>query len=161
MQSSKILWAIYPVLLSTSRRSQTLLELSKVLSDFARPFSDAPGRTCSYGGAFRMQRDVPYRIVNFWSAWELCADLWETSRAAETAAELCGRLWEHSRPLHSSAGHIESSRDHCIAQRETWCHILTAVVLDQAPGIWFYHIRLCYSHKIRNMSIWHALPKLL
>jgi len=53
-QSSQTLRATSPVLLNTSRRSQTPLELSKVLSDTARAFSGAPGSTCSYGGAFRM-----------------------------------------------------------------------------------------------------------
>ena len=85
-QSSKTLRATSPVLLTTSRCSQTLLELSKVLSDFARVFTGAPDSTCSYGGAFRMLRDLTYRIVKFWSFWDLCADLPETLRAVETAA---------------------------------------------------------------------------
>jgi hypothetical protein len=42
------------------------------------------------------------RIAKFWSYWDLCAGLRETSRAAETSAQA---LWE------------------------TWCHILTPVVL--------------------------------
>jgi len=41
-QSSQTLQATSPVLLSTSRRSQTHLVLSKVLSDSARAFSGAP-----------------------------------------------------------------------------------------------------------------------
>ena len=79
------------------------LQLSKVLSDSARAFSGAPESTCSYGGGFRMLRDWTSRILKFWSYWDLCADLRETSReaetaardtsrAAETAAHLCGRL---------------------------------------------------------------------
>ena len=105
-QSSQTLRATSPVLLGTSRCSQTPLELSKVLSDFARAFSGAHESTCSYGGAFRMLRDLTYRIVKFWSFWDLCADLWETSRAAETAAQLCGRLQERPRPLLSTAGDL-------------------------------------------------------
>jgi len=66
--SSQTLRATSPVLLSTSRCSQTPLEVSKVLSDSARAFSGAPESTCSYGGAFRMQRDLTYRIVKFWSS---------------------------------------------------------------------------------------------
>jgi len=38
-------------------------------------FSDAPERTCSYGGAFRMLRDSTIRIVKFWSR----RDLWSSS----------------------------------------------------------------------------------
>jgi hypothetical protein len=34
-----------------------------VLSDSARPYSGAPESTCSYGGAFRMQRDLTYIVV--------------------------------------------------------------------------------------------------
>jgi len=66
-QSSQKLRATSPVLLSTSRCSQTPLELSKVLSDSPRAVSGASESTCSYGGAFRMLRDLTYRIVKFWS----------------------------------------------------------------------------------------------
>jgi len=76
-----------PVLLSTSRCSQPPLELCKVLSDSAGVFSLAPERTCSDGGTFRMLRDLSIRILKFWSYWDLCADLRETSRAAETSAQ--------------------------------------------------------------------------
>jgi len=91
-RSSQTLRATSPVLLSTSRCSQTPLELSRVLSDSARAFSGAPESTCSYGGAFRIPRDLTCTIGKFWSYWDLCGDLWETSREAETAAEHCGRL---------------------------------------------------------------------
>jgi len=47
-------------------------------SDSARAFSDAPERTCSYGGAFRTLRDLTIRIVKFWSSWDRCAALRET-----------------------------------------------------------------------------------
>ena len=105
-QSSQTLRVTTPVLLSTSRCSQTPLELSNVLSDSARAFSGAPESTCSYGGAFRMLQDLTYRIVKFWSSWDVCTDLWETSRAAGTAVQLCGRLWEQLRTLHSTAGNL-------------------------------------------------------
>jgi len=102
-QSCQTLWATSPVLPCTSRCSQTPLELSKVLSDSARAFSGAPESTCSYGGALRMLRDLPSRIVKFWSYWDLCTDMqetsreaettaWDTSRAAENATQLCARL---------------------------------------------------------------------
>ena len=120
MQSSETPRATSPVLLTTSRCSQTLLELSKVLSDSARVFTGAPESTCSYGGAFRMLRDLTCRIVNFWSSWDLCADLRETSRAAETAAQLCRSLREQPRLLHSTAGYLvpySHSSDSYIATR--------------------------------------------
>jgi len=91
-----------------------------------------------------MLHDLTYRIVKFWSSCDLCADLRETSRAAETAA-----------------GDLESGRDCCAALRETWHRILTAVVLTQPQGISSYHIRLCYSHKIHYILIWHASFKSL
>jgi len=80
MQSSQILRATSPVLLSTSGCSQTPLELSKVLSDTARAFSGALESPCSYGGAFRMLRDLTYAIFKF--------------GAPETSAQICGRLRE-------------------------------------------------------------------
>jgi len=115
-QSSQTLWATSPVLPSTSRCSQTHLELSKVLSDSARAFSGAPESSCSYGGAFRMLRDLTYKIFKFWSSWDLWADLGETSRGPETDAQLCGMLREQSRPLRKLLW-------------KTSCRILTAVVL--------------------------------
>ena len=90
-QSSQTLRVTSPVLPSTSRCFQTPLELSNVLSDSARAFSGAPESTCSYGGAFRKLRDLTYRIVKFQSSWDLCADLREASRAAQTTAQHCGR----------------------------------------------------------------------
>jgi len=91
-QSSQTLRANSPVLLSTSWYSQTPLALSNVLSNSARAFSGAPESTCSYGGTFRMLWDLTFRKVKFWSSWGPCADLQETSWAAETAEQVCGRL---------------------------------------------------------------------
>ena len=51
-----------------------------------------------------MLRDLTYRIVKFGSSWDLCKDLREASREAETAAHLCAILRELPRPLRSSAG---------------------------------------------------------
>jgi hypothetical protein len=59
-QSYQTLRATSPVLLSTSRCSQIPLELSKVLSDCARAFSGAPESSWSYGGLFRMLRNLNY-----------------------------------------------------------------------------------------------------
>ena len=91
-QTSQTLRSTSPVLPTTSRCSQALLELSIVLLDSARAFSGAPESTWSFGGAFRMLPDLTYRIVKFWSCWDLGARLLGTSRAAETAAQLCARL---------------------------------------------------------------------
>jgi hypothetical protein len=67
-QTSQILRSTSPVLPSDSRCSQAPLDLSKVLSDSERAFSGAPESTCSYGGAFKMLRDLTFRIVIFWSS---------------------------------------------------------------------------------------------
>jgi len=85
-QTSQTIRATSLLLLSTSRCFQTRLELSKVLSHSARAFSGASESTCSYGDAFRMLHDLTYRMVKFWSSWDLSTDLWEAARAAETAA---------------------------------------------------------------------------
>ena len=99
-QPSQTLRATSPVLPSTCRCSQTALELCNVLSDSARDFSGAPESTCSYGGGFRMLRDMTYRIVQCWSSSDPCADLRATAGAAETTMQLCGRLRKQPRPLH-------------------------------------------------------------
>ena len=106
IQSSQTLRVTSPVLLSSSRCSQTPQELSDVLSDSPRAFSGAPESTCSYGGAFRMLQDLTYSIVKFWSSWDLCADLRQTSRAAKTAMQLCERLRQQPGPPRSTAGNL-------------------------------------------------------
>jgi len=68
------------------------LELSEGLSESASAFSDAPERTCSCGGAFRILWHLSYRRVKVWSNWALCAGQRENSGAAETSGQLCGRL---------------------------------------------------------------------
>jgi len=65
---SRILWATSPVLQTTSKYSQTPLELRKVLLHSARAFSGVPESTCSYGGGFRVPQDLTYRIVTFWGS---------------------------------------------------------------------------------------------
>jgi len=72
------------------------------------------------------------------------------------------------RPVRRSAGDFRSSwncyaalRETSRALRETWCHILTSVVLTYPQGISSHHIHLCYSHKIHYIKIWHALFKTL
>ena len=91
---------------------------------------------------WRCIQDAPSRIVKFRSSWDLCADLQETSREAETAAQLCGILRERPRPLRSSAG------DSMLYYHSSGSYITTT------------HF-VCYSHKIRYIIIWHALFKSL
>jgi len=105
-QLSKTLGATTPVLIRTSRCSQTLLELSKTLSDSAREFSGAPGSSCSYGGAFRMLWNLSYRRVKLWSSWDFCRHLGETVTEAESAAQLCGILQPQLKPLHTFCGRL-------------------------------------------------------
>ena len=47
------------------------------------------------------------RIVRFWSSCDLCADLVEISRAAETAAQDCPSLWEQLKPLRNLCGRLD------------------------------------------------------
>jgi len=100
------------VLLSTSRCSQPPLDCCKVLSDSARAFTGTPESTCSYGGAFRMLRDLTIRILKFWSCWDLCAGLRETSRAAGTTAQVCRRLREQLRPQHKLCRRLDALFSH-------------------------------------------------
>jgi hypothetical protein len=83
-----------------------------VLADSVRAIGGAPESTCGYAGAFRKLQDLTIGIVKFGSHCELCAGLTEILRSAEISAE---------------------------ALQETWCHILTAVVLrvPQPQGISF------------------------
>ena len=106
MQSSQTLRVTSPALLSTSRCPQTPLELSNVLSDSARAFSGTSESSRSYGGALRMIRDLTYRMVKFWSYWDLCTDWRETSRTAKNTAQLCRRLREQPRSLCSTEGDL-------------------------------------------------------
>jgi len=55
---------------------------------------------------FRMLRDLTYRIGKLWSSWDLCADLWEASREAETTMELYRILQEQPRPVCRSVGDL-------------------------------------------------------
>jgi len=75
-----------------------------VLSHSARALSGLPESTCSYVGAFRMLQDLTERIVKFWNSSDLCPDLRETSREAETSAQLCWILQKQPKPLDSFCG---------------------------------------------------------
>jgi len=156
MQSSQTLRATSSVLLCTSRRSQTPLELSNVLSDSARAFSGASESTWSYEGAFRMLQDLTYRIVKSWIFWDLSADLRETSRAAQGGTSRSAQR-ETSRAAQretSRAAQRETSRAAEIAAQH--CMRLGAICSQQ----WFLHIpkelHLCYSHKIRYIILWNV-----
>ena len=73
-----------------------------MVSDCARAFSGAPESTSSYGGAYRLLRDLTYMIVKALSSGDFES---------------------------SSAGDFKSSQDRCAALQETRCRFLTAVVL--------------------------------
>ena len=104
-------------------------------SDSARALSGTPESTCSDGGTFRMLRNLALRIDKYLSYCNLCANLQETSRAAKSSVQ----------PL-----------------RETWCRILTPVVLTvPSPQGISLIILVCYSHKIRYIIIWHLIFKSL
>jgi len=124
-----------PMLSTLSRCSETPLELGEVLSDSARAFSGAPETTCSYGGAFRMLQDLTYRVVKFWSSWDLYAGPWETSRAGQTSAPISWRLGA----------------------------LFSQVVVLSVPQLQVisFIIFLFVSHKIRYIIIWHELSKSL
>jgi len=98
-QTSQTLQATPPVLSSISRCLQAPLVIWQDISDSASAFSGASECSCRYGGAFRMLQDLTYSRVRYYCIGDRCAGLWESS-------------W-----------------DHCAALRETWCCILTAVVL--------------------------------
>ena len=92
MQSSQTLLLTAPVHPRNSRFSQAPLKLSKVLSDSARAFPGDTESTCSSGGTFRMLWDLTYRIVRFWSSWDLCTRLRRRREQRTTSVQLCGRL---------------------------------------------------------------------
>jgi len=48
---------------------------AKCSQNSARALSGAPESTCSYGGAFKMLRDLTYRIVKFWSSCDFESSL--------------------------------------------------------------------------------------
>jgi len=87
-QTSQTFQVPSPVLLSTSGCPQATLELCKVISDSAKAISATSGSTCSYGGAFRMLRDLTIRIVKFWSSQNRCAAMRETWCRTLTAVVL-------------------------------------------------------------------------
>jgi len=70
-----------------------------------------------------MLQDLTYRIVKFWSSWNLCADLQETLKEAKTAAQLCGILSEQLRLLCSSARDLVPC-SHCIGSCITTRHFV-------------------------------------
>jgi len=117
-----------PVLLSTSRCSQTTLELSTVLSDSAIAFSGC------------------YKI---WCVQETIFG------SSEISVQICRRPWQNLRLLHHSAGNFKSSREFCAALRETCCRILTAVILKWVQVIASIQIFHCYSHKIWYIIMCH------
>jgi len=89
---------------------------------------------------WRCIQDAPSRIVKYRSSWDLCADLRETSREAETAVQLCGILRERPRPLHSSAGDL-MPYSHCSGSYITTRHfVLSYSSLLQSQDLLHYNM---------------------
>jgi len=99
--SPQALQVTSPVLLSTSRCSETPLELSNVLTDSTRALSGTPESTCSM--------EVHLGCYKVWLVGE------SNFGVPEPSAQFCGRLHEQLGPLCSSAGDFESSQDRCTA----------------------------------------------
>jgi len=100
--SSRWVWERLEVLRNTAEVALSVWEDCMWLPDRITFCWCAP--ECSYcnGGAIRMLQNLTLRIITYCSWRDLCAGLWKTSRAAESSAH----------PL-----------------QESWCRILTAVVL--------------------------------
>jgi hypothetical protein len=149
MQSFHSLWVIRPVLQSTSRRFETLLELSKVLSDSARVLSGALESTCSYGGAFRMVQDMMYRRVKLGSL--------------ETSGQICRRLREQPSAQRMPAGDYERSGNRWASSAGDFVPYSNSTGCCGSTTTWhvIYHIHL-YNHlKIRSILIGHVLSNSL
>jgi hypothetical protein len=135
--TSKTLWYPLPVILRTSRCFQTPLKLWIVLSDTARALSGLTECCCSYGGIFRMLRNITIGIVNLWKRWDVCIGLQETLRAAETSVQVVlkeiDRNWDLS--AFSAGDLVPYSHGSCFWSSRTTRHFI-------------YHIRLYYSNKI-------------
>jgi len=97
-QTSLTIWLPLPVLLSTSRCSQTPLELYKVLSDSARAFSCAFESSWGCGGTFRILQNLTIRIGDF--------------IAAKTLVQVCRRLRDQLRSLHKLCGRLGAIFSH-------------------------------------------------
>jgi len=147
-QSSQTLQVTSPLLLSSSRCSQTPLELSEVLSDSVRGLSGAPERTYRYGGAFSMLRDLTHRMVQCWSCCDLCPYLQETLREAETAAQLCRKLREQPRLLRSFCGRLGAvfSQQWYLPNHKAFHHIIFIFVTSYY-GMYYLSLSI-YIHTI-------------
>jgi len=86
-------------LTSASKYFQTLPDPPGAKQSALRLCKSILGCSWKHLQLWRCTQDAPARIVKFWSSWDLCADLRETSREAETAVQLGGLLWERPRPL--------------------------------------------------------------
>jgi len=90
---------------------------------------------------WRCIQDARSRIVKFRSSWDLCADLQETSREADTTAQLCGILRERPR------------------LRETWCRIPTGDLIPYPHSSGSYittrHFVLSYSSLLQSHDSLH------
>jgi len=136
-QSSQTLRVTSPLLLSPSRRSppgakQSALRLCKSIL------------RCSWKHLqlWRCIQDAPSRIVKFWSSWDLCTDVQETSREAETATQLCGILRARLAPLCSSAGDL-MPYSHRIGSYITTRHFVLSYSSLLQSQDWLHHDMAC------------------
>jgi len=91
---------------SASKYLQTLPDPTGAKQSALRLCKSILGCSWKHPQLWRCIQDALSRIIKFWSAWDHCANLRETSREAGTAAQLCGTIRERPRPLRSSAGDL-------------------------------------------------------
>ena len=93
-------------LTSTSKYFQTLPGPPGAKQSDLRLCKSIFGCSWKHLQLWRCIPDAPSRIVKFRNSWDLCADLRETSKEAETAGQLCRILREPLRLLFSSVAHL-------------------------------------------------------
>jgi len=91
---------------------------------------------------WRCIQDAPSRIVKFWSSWDLCTDVQETSREAETATQLCGILQARLAPLCSCAGDL-MPYSHRIGSYITTRHFVLSYSSLLQSQEWLHHNMAC------------------
>jgi hypothetical protein len=76
-----------------------------------------------------MLRGLTNRILKFWRAGDFCADLTETSRAADTVVQLHGRLREQLGPLHCRRLGAIFSQQLFLHSHKSFCLIVGVFVI--------------------------------
>jgi len=93
MQTSQTLWSISQVFLCKSLCPQASLTLRTVLIDIATASSSDCDSTCSYISSLTIMQCITYRILKWFSSWDLCAAQQEALRATGTLNSV---LYVHS-----------------------------------------------------------------